>query len=112
MYSAQITGIAPEPDYIDQETMGELHAEEVAKEMAVFSHDWDPRDILAYGDVVSLAEALIKLKTPRSMPPNVTHFVAAALTEEGLHLSATLHHLLQPSIAPRAKSASLIVYSL
>ena len=73
MYSAQITGVTLEPDYFDEENMEKLYVEEVAKEIAVLTQDWGPRDILADEDMVSSAEVLVILNVrwiagPRSMP--------------------------------------------
>ena len=95
MYSAQIAGFTLEPDYIDGANADKLYAEEIAKEIAVVTREWDPRDVLADEDAVSFADVLVKLRVRpiagrRAMPSNVTDVVPAALADEGLHLSVAL----------------------
>ena len=102
-----------EPDYIDEENRGKHYIEELAKEVAALTKNWDPRDILSDEDLVSFAETLIALRARaieslKTMPPIVTGVVCAAFNQKGLHLSKTLYGLPQPRQTPQPESASLM----
>ena len=91
MYSAQIAGFTLEPDYLDGANADKLYAEEIAKEIAVVTREWDPRD----EDAASFAEVLVKLRVRpiaglRAMPSNDSDAVPAALADKGVHLSMAL----------------------
>ena len=95
MYSAQIAGFTLEPDYIDGANADKLYAEEIAKEIAVVTRGWDPRDVLADEDAASSPEVLVKLRVRpiaglRAMRSNGSAAVPAALADKGVHLSMAL----------------------
>ena len=93
--------------------MEKLFVEEVAKEIAAFSHDCDPETIFADEDMVATAEVLVDLEVRstegiRAMPSNVTDVASASPFDRGLHLSLTRYRLLQPRCTLCTQSASFI----
>ena len=98
MYSAQITGVALEPDYIVEENMRKHYTEEFAKEVAALTQNWYPGDILSDEEIVSFAETFVAwrvraMESLETTPPNVTDLVCAAPNQKGLRLSMILYRL-------------------
>ena len=111
MYSAQVANQTIEPDYRDKENMEKLYAEELAKEVAASSQEWEQRDIPSGEDVAPFVETFLKwrsraIESLHTLPTNVMDVACAALNQKGPHFSTTLYRALQLGHTPQLEKAS------